>query len=357
MNSPQIQRGAFLLLLAAVTVAFVWILVPFGGAILWGVALAILFTPLFRRLLRKMPRHRTWAALLTLAICLVIVILPLAAVTGSLVNEIAQISQRVRSGQLNFANYFQQIVGALPAPLLEWVQRLNLGDVNLWQQRIASALGQASQLIGSRALAIGQNTLDFFVSFFIMLYLLFFLMRDGPALTNSVRSAMPLSPHHANRLLDKFTTVIRATVKGNIMVAAAQGALGGLAFWFLKVEGALLWAVLMGFLSLLPAVGAALIWLPVALYFLATGAIWQGVSLIVFGVLVIGMVDNVLRPILVGKDTQMPDYIVLLSTLGGMALFGINGFVIGPVVAALFMATWGLFAEPDGEFDETPPRP
>ena len=106
----------------------------------------------------------------------------------------------------------------------------------------------------------------------------------------------------------------------------------------------MLWAVLMAFLSLLPAIGAAVVWLPVAIYFLVTGAIWQGVALIAFGVLVIGMVDNVLRPILVGKDTQMPDYVVLISTLGGMGLFGLNGFVIGPAVAALFIACWDLFS-------------
>jgi predicted PurR-regulated permease PerM len=154
---------------------------------------------------------------------------------------------------------------------------------------------------------------------------------------------------HTHFLLNKFTNVIRATIKGNVAVAAVQGALGGLAFWVLGVQGALLWAVLMAFLSLLPAVGAALIWLPVAVYFLATGHVWQGMALIVFGVVVIGLVDNVLRPILVGKDTQMPDYIVLMSTVGGMALFGVNGFVIGPVVAALFMATWDLFASSNEE--------
>lgn len=103
----------------------------------------------------------------------------------------------------------------------------------------------------------------------------------------------------------------------------------------------------MGFLSLLPAVGAGLIWAPVAIYFLLTGATIKGVVLIAFGVLVIGMVDNVLRPILVGKDTKMPDYVVLISTLGGMALFGLNGFVIGPLIAALFMASWDLFSPPE----------
>jgi predicted PurR-regulated permease PerM len=153
-----------------------------------------------------------------------------------------------------------------------------------------------------------------------------------------------MSAGHKRHLFKKFTTVIRATVKGNVAVAAAQGAWGGLIFWILGIQGALRGAGLMGFLSLLPAVGAAVVWLPVAIYFLVTGAIWQGVTLIAFGVLVIGLVDNLLRPILVGKDTQMPDYVVLISTLGGMALFGLNGFVIGPAVAALFIACWDLFS-------------
>jgi predicted PurR-regulated permease PerM len=178
-----------------------------------------------------------------------------------------------------------------------------------------------------------------------MLYLLYFLVRDGATLSKTMRDAVPLAKPHTHYLLNKFTTVIRATVKGNVAVAIAQGTIGGLAFWFLGVQGALLWAVLMAFLSLLPAVGAALIWGPVAIYFLATGHFWQGGVLIFVGVFVIGLVDNILRPVLVGKDTQMPDYIVLMSTIGGMAIFGINGFVIGPVIAALFMAAWSLFAD------------
>jgi predicted PurR-regulated permease PerM len=142
--------------------------------------------------------------------------------------------------------------------------------------------------------------------------------------------------------------VIRATVKGNVLVAAAQGALGGLAFWVLGVHAPMLWAVVMAFLSLLPAVGAALIWGPVAVYLLATGQIGQGFGLIAFGVFVIGLIDNVLRPILVGKDTRMPDYVVLISTVGGLALIGINGFVIGPLIAAMFMSAWQILSEERG---------
>ena len=345
MNSPQLQRGVFLALLAAVTLAFIWVLMPFFGAVMWGVALAILFTPLFKRLLRKMPRRRTLAALATLTICLVIVILPLAMVGVSLVQEIATVTQSIRSGQINFANYFQQIFDATPRWLITLLERFNLGNMDAWQARISAGAAQGSQVIASQALTIGQNTFDFLVSFFVMLYLLFFLLRDGAALSTMMREAMPLAKPHTHYLLNKFTTVIRATIKGNVAVAIAQGTLGGLAFWFLGVQGSLLWAVLMAFLSLLPAIGAALIWGPVAIYFLATGHLWEGATLIFVGVFVIGLVDNILRPLLVGKDTQMPDYIVLMSTIGGMALFGINGFVIGPVIAALFMAAWSLFID------------
>ena len=178
-----------------------------------------------------------------------------------------------------------------------------------------------------------------------MLYLMFFFLRDGAALSRRIREAIPLEEDIKRNILTKFTTVIRATVKGNIVVAMLQGALGGLIFWFLGIHAPVLWGTLMAFLSLLPAVGAALVWIPVAIYFLATGAVWQGVLLIAFGVLVIGLVDNILRPVLVGKDTKMPDYVVLVSTIGGMSLFGLNGFVIGPVVAAMFMAAWDIFAK------------
>jgi predicted PurR-regulated permease PerM len=182
------------------------------------------------------------------------------------------------------------------------------------------------------------------VSAGVMLYLLFFLLRDGPIVFEKIRLAIPLHPEHKRHLFSKFTTVVRATVKGNIAIAALQGTLGGVIFAFLAIPGAVLWGTVMAFLSLLPAIGAALIWGPVAIYFLLTDAIWEGTVLVVFGVLVIGLVDNVLRPILVGADTQIPDYLVLISTLGGLVLFGVTGFVIGPVIAALFIAAWDLFS-------------
>ncbi len=341
-NLPGLEDKTFLLLVIAVSLAFAWILWPFYGAVFWGTILAILFAPLYRRLLRFMGQRRTIAALATVMIILLIVILPVTLIGALLVQEGLGLYEKFQSGELNLGRYFQQVFGVLPAWVSDLLDRFGLTDLSSMQERLSTGLVQGSQFVATKALNIGQNTFDFIVDLFIVLYLLFFLLRDGDDLVRRIRTAIPLHADQQRELLNRFTTVIRATVKGNVVVAVVQGALGGLIFWFLGVHAAVLWAVLMAFLSLLPAVGSALIWLPVAIYFLVTGATWQGIFLIAFGVLVIGLVDNVLRPILVGKDTKMPDYVVLISTLGGMAIFGLNGFVIGPVIAAMFMAVWDI---------------
>lgn len=344
-QSSFLEDKTFLLLLLMASVAFGWVLWPFYGAVFWGAVLAIMFNALFMRLLLKMPKKRTWAALLTLLIILVMVILPVGLITGLLANEAAAVYQRVQSGELSFGRYFQQVYDALPPWVSHLLERSGMDNLGLVQERLGSSLTKGSQFIASQALGIGQNAFDFFVSFFIMLYLLFFFLRDGVALSKTISDAMPLEEAIKHDLLSKCTTVIRATVKGNIVMAMVQGALGGLIFWFLDIHAPVLWGTLMAFLSLLPAVGAAVVWVPVAIYFFATGAVWQGAVLTAFGVLVISMVDNILRPILVGKDTKMPDYVVLMSTIGGMSIFGLNGFVIGPLIAVIFMATWEIFSK------------
>jgi predicted PurR-regulated permease PerM len=347
VSSPGLQYKSFLLLLGLVTLAFLAVLFPFYSAVLWAGILALLFTPLQRRLLEWMPRRRNLAALFTLSFVLFLVILPVSLIAGSLVNQATSVYARIKSREIDFGRYLEQVVQALPQWLRSQMEQSGLLDLAGLQDRLSESASQVGQYLAPQALHIGQNTLQFLVSFGIMLYLLFFLLRDGRSLAAHIRRAIPLAEEQKHHLLKKFAMVIKATVKGNIAVAATQGALGGLILWALGIQGALLWAVLMAFLSLLPAVGAGLIWGPVAIYFLATGAIWQGVVLIAFGILVIGLVDNVLRPILVGKDTKMPDYVVLISTLGGLSLFGLNGFVIGPLIAALFIAAWDLFAAPE----------
>jgi predicted PurR-regulated permease PerM len=349
--SRALQDKAFLLLLVVVTLGFGWILWPYFGAVFWAAILAILFTPLYRRLSMTLNARRNLAALLTLIAILLIVILPAALVSAMLLQQGLDVYQRVQSGELDFVRFARTIMAGLPAWLTGILDDFGLTSLAGLQEKLLAGLSASIKFFGSQALNIGSFTLEFVVSFFIMLYLLFFLLRDGSALRRRTRDAVPLSDDLQHDLSVKFTNVIRATIKGNIVVAVVQGALGGLAFWMLGIHGALLWAVLMAFLSLLPAVGTALVWVPVAIYLLATGEIWQGAALIAFGVLVIGLVDNVLRPILVGKDTKMPDYVVLLSTLGGMAVFGFNGFVLGPIIAAMFIAVWDTLAGMRGERD------
>jgi|SRR5665648_303741 len=343
-NGPEsIPRDKTLVaLIVAVSLAFAWILWPFYGAILWAVILALVFAPVHRRIRGAMPERHNLAALVTMGIVVAIVLLPLALTAASLASEATSLYERVQSGDLNLGRFLQEFLNALPAWASGILSRLGVTDVGDVQKGLTGLLKEGSQFFATQAVVVGQGTANFILSVFIMLYLLYFLLRDGAALSRSVKAAVPLAPEQKRALFEKFAVVVRAMVKGTILVAVVQGALGGLIFWLLGIHAPVLWGVVMAFLSLLPAVGAAVVWLPVALYLLATGAVWQGVVLIAFGAGVIGLVDNVLRPYLVGKDTAMPDYVVLISTLGGIAIFGLNGFVVGPLIAAMFIAVWGI---------------
>jgi predicted PurR-regulated permease PerM len=294
-------------------------------------------------LLLWLRRRRTLAALLTILTAVVIVVLPFALLSATLAHEAAGLVARLQSGETNPVPYLRGVFDALPGWVAAPLRHFGLVDVETVQRWLNTKLSQGSGFIATQAFSLGQNTFEIAASLLITPYLAFFLIRDGDRIVHVMRRALPLTPEHKQELLNTFGAVIRSTVRGNLVVAAIQGALGGLALWFFDVHGALLWAVVMAFLSLVPAIGAALVWLPVAIWFLLTGAIWQGLALAAWGMLVIGLVDNLLRPMLVGKATLMPDYVVMITTLGGMVVFGINGFVLGPVVAAMFFAVWHLY--------------
>ncbi|MGF6768347.1 putative PurR-regulated permease PerM [Paraburkholderia sp. GAS199] len=344
-SNEDIHRRFFHLLLLVVTVALFWILLPYFSAIFWGVMLALLFHPVQRRLVVRLRNRRNLATLITLLAAIILVIVPLLVVTMSVINDIGLAYGQIQSGQINPAEAYGKLIATAPHWAQSIISRFGLNDISSLQHRLTEGAAQISSFVGAQALAIGQHTLEFVVGFGVMLFLVFFLLRDGPYISRLIRRALPLDEEHKSLMIAKFTTVARATIKGNVVVAAVQGALGGIIFAILGIQGALLWGVLMAFLSLLPAVGAAIVWGPAALYLFATGSIWKGAILVFFCVVVIGLVDNFLRPLLVGKDTRMPDWVILISTLGGMSLFGINGFVIGPLIAALFLSGWSLFAQ------------
>jgi predicted PurR-regulated permease PerM len=330
------------LLLAVSALALGWILLPFYGAILWAVIIAVLFVPTYRLLLSKLRQRRNIAAGLVILLVLVGGVLPFAAVTASLAREASVVYQRVDSGEWNPALYLRGLFDALPAWIAALLERAGVADFDHLQTQLTSALAQGSQFLATQAFGIGIDTFGFVASLGVTLYLAFFLVRDGDELARIVGLALPLPPQFKLELVAKFMAVVRATVRGSLLIAGIQGLLGGIAFWFLGIKGALLWAVVMAFMSLLPMIGAAFVWLPVAFYFFITGSVWQALALVTYGILVIGLADNLLRPMLVGKDAGMPDYLVMITTLGGMAVFGINGFIIGPTIAAMFIAVWHL---------------
>lgn len=341
--SPQFQRRVFVGFLVVISVAFVWLLLPLVSSVFWALVLAILFAPVKRWLSGHLPQWPNLAAFLTLLVTVIIALVPLIVVGRSVLNEALQLYQQVQQGRFGLGDLFEQVYDALPDTARQWLASAGFDDIAALKVEVSRVASQAVRLLANQALSIGQNTFQFLLEIAIMLYLLYFLLRDGAKLTALINRAIPLAEHQKTEFINKLAAVVRATIKGSVAVAAVQGALGGLIFWWLDIPSATLWGTVMAVLSLLPAVGAGLVWGPVAIYFFATDATGSAVFLSLYGVLVIGMIDNVLRPVLVGKDVKMPDYLVLISTLGGLSLFGLSGFVAGPLIAALFLVAWDLF--------------
>jgi predicted PurR-regulated permease PerM len=340
-----LSHPTFVLLVVGVSALFAWIVWPFYGAILWAAILAILFRPVYRRMADALRQRCTLAALVTLLVILTIVVLPMATVALMLVQETRQVYQAIQSGELDLAEWSRRIASAMPGWIGSALEHFGLTDAASVRAQVSEWASGSASVLATQALNIGQNAIDLLVNLFITLYLAFFFMRNGDALLRRIERAVPLPTSVQDRLLWQFTITTRAIVKGSLVVAMVQGMLGGLIFWILGIGAPVFWGVVMAFLSLLPAVGAAVVWAPVALYFLVSGALLKGLALLAYGVLVIGLVDNVLRPTLVGSDTRIPDYVILITTLGGIAVMGVNGLVVGPLIAAMFISVWAVLAE------------
>jgi predicted PurR-regulated permease PerM len=203
--------------------------------------------------------------------------------------------------------------------------------------------------VGSFALGTltgaARGTAAFVLQVFVFLYALFFFLRTGADTLRVALAHLPLSPSEKEQLLERFLSVARATLKGSLLIGVIQGGTAGVAFWVAGVPGAAFWGAVMVFFSILPAVGAGLVWVPAVAYLLLSGEIVAGILLLVWCALVVGTLDNLLRPYLIGRDARMSDLMIFLSTLGGLALFGAVGFVAGPIVAALFVTVWHIYGE------------
>ena len=332
----------FVLLLIVATIAFVWIIRDLLEAVFWAALLASVFHPLHRRLTARLNGRRSLSAFLVLLTIVLMVILPLFLVGLAVTRESLTLYQRVTTGEVDLHAPVQWSSQAWPI-VNDLLARAGV-EASRISDWLSSAAVTVSRFIAERALTIGQNALSTIVQFFLMIYLVFFFLRDGTSLLDRLVEAIPLGDRRERRLFRKFGEVARATLKGTVVVAIVQGSLGGIALAAVGITGAVFWGVVMTVVSIFPAVGTSIVWLPAAGWLFATGSTVKAVILIVIGVF-IGFVDNLLRPILVGRDTRMPDYLILLSTLGGITAFGLSGFVIGPILAAMCVAGWDMFTE------------
>jgi predicted PurR-regulated permease PerM len=343
MREQRLQRAFFLGLLLVVTLAFLWLIGPFFKPIFWAVVLATLFYPTFQWWERQLGGRSVLASVGTIATIVVIVIVPLLLVGLLVAAEASSVYQRLAAGQMSLPMTASDLKEMVPA-VADLLERLGVNLQDL-QEQLSSAALSVSQFLATNVVAFGQNALRGTGLFFLSLYLLFFFLRDGGRLLEQIIGVLPLGDARERRLFRKFAEVARATIKGTLVIGLVQGLLGGFIFWGLGIDAAALWGVVMAVLSLLPAGGAALVWVPAAVVLIATGQLLEGILLLIFGTLIIGLADNILRPILVGRDTQMPDYLVLVTTLGGLALFQLSGVVIGPIIGALFITVWEMFGE------------
>jgi predicted PurR-regulated permease PerM len=356
-------RQAFLLLLVtAISAAFVTMIRAFLLTILLAAIFAGLSYPVYEWMLGRIGR-KALAAIATLLLLLVLVIAPLLTVLGAAANEALRVTETIgpRLAQLvDEPGEFDRRLRALP------------GYDRVAPYR-AQLLTKAGELVGSTSAflfaalsATTRATALFIFHFFVLLYTMFFFLTGGPGLLAGVLAYLPLTDADKQRMLGKFVSVTRATLKGTILIGVAQGLLGGLAFWAVGIDGAIFWGTVMTVLSIIPGVGGALVWVPATIILLSRGEVWRGIALALFCALIVGSVDNVLRPRLVGQDTKMHELLIFFSTLGGLMLFGAMGFILGPILAALFITAWEMFgttfrsalAEPgsaDADRDYRPP--
>ena len=330
------SQNAYYLLLTLITILFLSIIFNFAAPILWSIVVSIIFYPLYEKLL-SMTNKKSLSSMLSLILISLLVIMPSIAILGLIGNELINFINS--SENYSFEQYFQMIPNESAInQLIAW-SGLSINDLI---EKADDFLISASKMLYQSVSTISANVINFFVSLFIFVYLTFFFLRDGEKILQHCMDAFPMKNEDESYLLDQFQKTTRATIKGTVMVALAQGFLGYLTLLLIGINGALIWGAVMALLSIVPAVGTVLVWLPIALVLFLNGEIMDASLLIFSGVFIIGMIDNLLRPILIGKETKMPDYLILLTTIGGISIFGITGFIVGPIIASLFISIWSL---------------
>jgi predicted PurR-regulated permease PerM len=338
--TQRLGRTFVLVLALAMTVAFLYLIRSFLMTVLLASVFAGVTRPIYRRIRIRVGGRDALASALTILLLLVLVIGPLTGVLGVVVAQAIDVVQSV-------GKQVPEIQAKLKEIEAQWQGHPIYARIQPYLGTAISKAGEAAASIGTfllhRAQAATLGTISFIFSAFVLFYCMFYFYMDGPALLAAIQRNIPLSTSDQDQILGRFTSVTRATLKGVLFIATVQGLINGLGLLIVGIEGWVFWTMVMIVLSIVPLIGAALVWIPAMGYLVLTGHPIKALVLFLICGLVSGSVDNVLRPRLVGKDTQMHDLLIFFSTMGGLEVFGVSGFIVGPILAAVFLTVWDIF--------------
>lgn len=339
MITKKIQTIIFISLLGLATLAFLYLLKPFFTPLFWAAVIAGIFKPLYDRLLVKLKRPNLSASLM-LCLVAVIILLPAAVVATLLVSESMHIYQSISADTGLIEQKVRDTLSALTNH--PYIRQFHV-DEQFFIDRSRDAIKNIANYIIVRLSSITQNTLVFLIQFGVMIYALYFFFRDGDRILRRTLRMCFLESGKGRILYEHFVATARATLKATILLGGLQGVSGGIIFYITGIEGAMIWGLLMTVLAILPGIGCSIIWAPAGVIMLLGGHLLEGIAILTFGVLVISLGDNLLRPVLIGNDVALHPLLIFLSTLGGLVVFGLSGFVIGPIIASLFLAIWDMY--------------
>jgi predicted PurR-regulated permease PerM len=351
-DSERLRRITLVALALVISFLFLWMIRDFLIALFLAAITAGMLRPIYVALRQRLGNRRHVAAGVTLGLLLVLVILPLVAYCIVVANQAVELGRAA-------SPWLQNTFGGTEISRI-FERYPTLRPLAPYRELILQKLGELGAELGAIAVgavtAAAQEIITLSLGLFVMLYATFFFLTDGRAVLRKILYYSPLPPEDEDKMLDRFLSVARATIRGTIVIGVVQGALGGLAFRVAGISGAAFWATLMAVLSVVPGVGSSIVWLPGAAYLGFTGHVPAAVGLTIWCSIAVGLIDNFLRPRLVGKDAKLSDLLILVSTLGGIALFGALGFLIGPIVAALFVTVWDIYGDVfRGVLPEPPP--
>ena len=339
-ESDNFHKAFLLILVAAISFAFLLTIRGFIVSLLLAAILAGLSQPVHRRLLAWLGGRRAPASLLTVLGLLFLLVIPTILFMGIVAAQAVEVSQRV-------SPWLSEQIKLTPdqTATLEQIQLPAL--LQPYEDEIVAKAGALASAAGKILVAgvasATRGTVEFFFLLFVTLYGMFFFLLGGRRALDWVLYYMPLHPEEEERLLERFASVSRATIKGTLVIGIVQGGLAGAAFAVAGIQGSAFWGTVMALLSIIPAMGTALVWVPGVIYLFVTGQTVAAVGVALWCAAVVGTADNVLRPILVGYDTKMPDLLIFVSTMGGLVAFGAVGILIGPLIAALFVTIWDIY--------------